>query len=347
MTQPGGSGGLRNWMGGGRKDKRKQPTSTRHAGPPPAGVDRRGYGIKVLATCAEPVVDICFVHGLSGTRVGTWRAKGCEHPWPQDLLPRSLGNVRVLTYGYDASTRPKDKSAGRGSSNRLLENAQNLALDLQNMRDEDPGAAGRPIIFVAHSLGGLVCKEALVYARDNVYSGTRGVYDCTHGVIFLGTPHRGASAAKDMAPFARALSAHTSASLEANLDLLKPGNQHLDGLLRDFSNLVLNRASQGKPIHVVCFFEEHETRIGAFKPRHIVPRESAVVDGWAHYGIPADHAHMVKFASHEDPGYKRVCFFLNRWTRDIATRLESRKHSQHPPGLTSLRPAQRGVSRRG
>jgi hypothetical protein len=46
---------------------------------------------------------------------------------------------------------------------------------------------------VCHSLGGLVVKQALVFAQmDKLFADIR---NSTYGIIFLGTPHRGSSAA--------------------------------------------------------------------------------------------------------------------------------------------------------
>lgn len=51
----------------------------------------------------------------------------------------------------------------------------------------------RPIIFVCHSLGGLVVKQALIFSQiDKLYSDIR---NSTYGIVFLATPHRGSNAA--------------------------------------------------------------------------------------------------------------------------------------------------------
>jgi len=54
-------------------------------------------------------------------------------------------------------------------------------------------AKKRPIIFICHSLGGLVVKQALVYSQiDKLYTDIR---KSTYGIVFLATPHRGSSSA--------------------------------------------------------------------------------------------------------------------------------------------------------
>ena len=53
--------------------------------------------------------------------------------------------------------------------------------------------SNRPIIFVAHSLGGIIVKQALVWAhREPQY---QTIKKHTLGVVFFGTPHRGSDKA--------------------------------------------------------------------------------------------------------------------------------------------------------
>ena len=53
----------------------------------------------------------------------------------------------------------------------------------------------RPIIFVGHSLGGLVIKDALCKSNEYRASGRNpraaAIITSTYGIAFLGTPHRG------------------------------------------------------------------------------------------------------------------------------------------------------------
>ena len=51
----------------------------------------------------------------------------------------------------------------------------------------------RPIIFIAHSLGGIIVKQALVWAHTEPRYQT--IKDHTLGIVFFGTPHRGSDKA--------------------------------------------------------------------------------------------------------------------------------------------------------
>jgi protein SERAC1 len=143
-------------------------------------------GLKVLYEGDDAEVDICFVHGLTGGRESTWTADGQSASWPATLLPPLLNNTRILTYGYDAFVVRMGVSGG----NRVDDHARNLVSDLTTDR-ELCNAASRPLIFIAHSLGGLVCMRAILRSRNTPERRFRDVFDSLRGLIFLGTPLRG------------------------------------------------------------------------------------------------------------------------------------------------------------
>src|SRR5947207_15934492 len=88
-----------------------------------------------------------------------------------------------MTFGYDADVVRFWTIA---SSNRLPDHGKSLAYALLDQRMQ---FQSRPIIFIAHSLGGLVCEEALVLSdkREDLQS----LLANTLGLIFMGTPHGG------------------------------------------------------------------------------------------------------------------------------------------------------------
>ncbi|KAL8400454.1 hypothetical protein RB594_000733 [Gaeumannomyces avenae] len=135
-----------------------------------------------------PVADIVFVHGLespprrpaSEKRMETWTAEDGTI-WPRKLLLGKQLHVRVLCYQYNGSIR------GTANKASIRERAWNLLDQLST--DEchrDPGKQ-RPIIFVGHSLGGVIIKQALVSARDNPRYRHLGRATC--GIVFFATPH--------------------------------------------------------------------------------------------------------------------------------------------------------------
>ena len=115
-------------------------------------------GIKIWHEPHVPDVDIVFVHGLTGDRDRTCCVPGGA-PWPQVDLSRDLPNARILTFGHDVYISNWKHVV---SGNRLGSHAKNLLNDLAAYRTNR--TQDLPIIFVAHSLGGLVVKDALVTA---------------------------------------------------------------------------------------------------------------------------------------------------------------------------------------
>ncbi|EFX04723.1 nb-arc and ankyrin domain containing protein [Grosmannia clavigera kw1407] len=264
-------------------------------------------GVKVLHDCPDAAVDICFVHGLTGNRESTWTAKGQTKPWPKTLLPQTLSDARILTYGYDAYV----VRAGVAGSNRLIDHAINLLHDLVAER-ASCGASSRPLIFVAHSLGGLVCKLAILRSRNNAEDHLHGVFDCVKGVVFMGTPHRGAW----MADWAKIPVSALAVGKTANtklLDILQRDNQLLESIQSDFVGMVRELQQSGRRFEVVCFFEEIPLPVFG----KVVSKDSATFDGYDPITIHANHMDMVRFASAEENGFKRLNGELTRWKGQI------------------------------
>lgn len=108
--------------------------------------------------------------------------------WPRDLLPETLPNARVLTYGYD--THLRHKIFGRPINKlTLYDFANDLLVSMEAGRRGDPS---RSLLFVCHSLGGVVVKEMLRQAFQCQDPDLRTVFESTIGMMFFGTPHSGA-----------------------------------------------------------------------------------------------------------------------------------------------------------
>jgi hypothetical protein len=74
--------------------------------------------------------------------------------WPADLLPARCPRARILVFGYE-TTIAKHPFAGAVNKNSLFAHSKTLVNDLSRARP-----VTRPLLFVVHSLGGIVIKEA-------------------------------------------------------------------------------------------------------------------------------------------------------------------------------------------
>ncbi|KAL8941796.1 MAG: hypothetical protein Q9216_002034 [Gyalolechia sp. 2 TL-2023] len=151
---------------------------------------RAGSNMGVVVQGSEPVqADLVFVHGLRGDRIRTWEVDKVF--WPRDLLPAELPNARIMSYGYDVDVMNFFSNASQSS---IFQHALNLLEDLQRKR-KTAGEKRRPIIFIGHSLGCLVIKDALCRSHEYKSNGRNpratAIIGFTYGIAFLGTPHRG------------------------------------------------------------------------------------------------------------------------------------------------------------
>ena len=74
--------------------------------------------------------------------------------WPTDLLAHDLPSARIFTYGYDAQI--SHFFDGPASQNTITQNGRQLLTSIASKRRE---CLARPILFIAHSLGGIVVKS--------------------------------------------------------------------------------------------------------------------------------------------------------------------------------------------
>ena len=76
--------------------------------------------------------------------------------WPENLLPRDIPNARIFTYGYNAGV------FGGVLKGPDMNNVSQHANDLMISLNSELGNK-KPIIFVAHSLGGIIVKDVPNY----------------------------------------------------------------------------------------------------------------------------------------------------------------------------------------
>ncbi|KAH8665485.1 hypothetical protein BGZ61DRAFT_366836 [Ilyonectria robusta] len=129
-------------------------------------------------------VDIIAVPGFGGHALGSWKSPNSDDVWLRDFLPKDVPNIRVLLYGYD-TTLP-------GSlSKQSIEDLGGALLEQIIAYRASDGTSHRPIIFIGHSLGGLLIKEVLVRARRRDSNANSNLSKASYGFLFFGVPNLG------------------------------------------------------------------------------------------------------------------------------------------------------------
>ena len=136
------------------------------------------------------------IHGLQGHRITTWTDKASGKFWLKDpaFLPSTAPNARIFTFGYDTQLLS-------GITNNSMEGtAMTLLRQLHHERAEESRKV--PILFICHSLGGLVLKQMINRAGQSpsLYDSIRHKIS---GLVFLATPHRGSTHADMLATITR------------------------------------------------------------------------------------------------------------------------------------------------
>lgn len=137
---------------------------------------------------------IIAVHGLNprGRKEAdhawdTWRTPPGPngHLWLSADLPKRLPDSRVFLYEYDAA------AVFSGGNDTFVSKANQLLEAIRVERDSDDT---RPILFLGHSMGGLLIKQALINANSNPQY--QSIKEVTSGLAFFATPHGGANSTR-------------------------------------------------------------------------------------------------------------------------------------------------------
>ena len=225
---------------------------------------------------------IVFVHGLHGDRT-SWRAANGAY-WPDMVKtdPRfSYSDVDVAEY-------PSPASNGKMSSVQLAD-------ILWNNLKQDHVWEHREVVFLAHSLGGILVEEMLLRHPE---SAARVKF-----VVSYGTPHEGSTVARlasmyDKDPLLNDLSDAGSNNFLTQLESSWRGHDSVNG------------------IHRFCAYETEDTRPEDGIVRYLRTHTRVVSYFSATYGcdvttppqeIHADHIHMIKPQDRSSSAYD---FFL-------------------------------------
>ncbi len=84
--------------------------------------------------------------------------------WPLEFLPESCPNTRIMTWG---SQMRASKGRLLPAQNNIFTHAEEMLRELAALREKTK-TIGRAVIFIAHSLGGIIVKEVRRLAYSHI-----------------------------------------------------------------------------------------------------------------------------------------------------------------------------------
>jgi WD40 repeat protein len=237
-------------------------------------------------------LDVVFVHGLGENDIDAWQQENEPSTfWPK-WLADEFPEIQVWLLRYGAA-----KFWFKPAALALPDRAKSV---LGCLVDNELGR--RDLLFIAHSLGGLVVKQLLAISKMGVDPRFDTIATATRGIVFLATPHTGSNLATVASRLG--IGSRTVADLQTDDPWLR--------LLKDwYRNNAPKFGWQTRAFH------ETQPMFGAL----VVSISSAdpnVADVTVD-PVDANHVDICKPRSKEFPVYKRVAAF----TRDMVNTARS------------------------
>ena len=277
--------------------------------------------------CQNPqrVADVIFVHGLNGNPGDYWCHEGKqENYWPA-WLGEDLSELGVWSLSYEnAAFAPRrltflGHSGYRGFAMPLTDRAKNVLLVL-----EVKGIGERPLVFITHSMGGLLIKQLLRTANDSANPRWRSILNQTLGVCFIATPHIGAELAR-WANYFQALLGTNVSTTE-----LQPHYPPLRELKEWYSSYVTRL---GVTIDTISFYET-KPLLGGVQVVESGDADPGVPNA-GNYPLGEDHISICKPKSKDDKLYLRIAQFL---TDLLPCRIDAERQYQHENPIEQIPP---------
>ncbi|KAF2139899.1 uncharacterized protein K452DRAFT_335834 [Aplosporella prunicola CBS 121167] len=253
--------------------------------------------------------------------------------WPADLLPNDCPKARIITWGYDSKIT--NHFMDQTNKNNIFSHGKDLLFALDRERKID-----KPLIFVAHSLGGIMALAISFQSSEKEIS---NFVNSTAAVVFLGTPQRGSANFANLGDIARKAASFVGMGTNPLiLDSLGLKNSDLERCQDSFTNLwrILD-------FRVKTFQEPNAVTsvgVGLLNEKVVPNISSCLGDPREHAeSIEANHMEMCRFSGTDDPNYRKVGGGgLERWPTFTAeekaclqslsfTELDTRYHTIDTP----------------
>ena len=164
------------------------------------------------------------ISGIGSHAFGSWQPSGGDKQfmWIRDALPKFFPFARPIIYGYDTQL------CNAYSFQSVRDIALTLVNHLRVVVNSSP--TKRALVFIAHSLGGIVLKEALVCLSCSPNTRDSELLEAISGAIFFGVPNYGMDTDHLIAQA-------SGQPLQYLIEDLKEGSWYLKNLDHSFSSL--------------------------------------------------------------------------------------------------------------
>lgn len=280
--------------------------------------------------------DVIFIHGLLGGAFRTWRQKDQmklnikdKHTnlennktkdsmpkekeqtfnilgnlieeytfcWPKDWLAHQCPHLRILAVDYYSHfTSWKDKCRFENENRSLLSRGNEILKKLVTA-----GVGNKPIIWVTHSMGGLLVKQMLLMAAENQDQNFRKVLTNSVGIVFCSVPHRGSSLA----------------NVDSSWKLLLLPTQEVKELKKDTPYLLemhekFKQLAKLNNISCLSFGETQKTNLGLKLSMLMVSSESSDPSIGEFYALPENHLNTCKPETKSSLMYQLLVDFIHQ-----------------------------------
>ncbi|KAK2666295.1 hypothetical protein RAB80_017952 [Fusarium oxysporum f. sp. vasinfectum] len=309
-----------------------KPSGSQPARPQYLVLDHDFFGTTTLfiPPLDDHKVDVIAISGLGGHAFGWFKERGGDYMWLRDSLPYDVADkdtddpiARVMIYGYESSV------ANSNSFQNIEDLATSFHSSLHVLADSP---TVRPIILVAHSLGGLIVKQALISLSKSKNEDDVRLIRAVYGIMFFGVPHDG----MDISSLIPMVGNRPNRFLVESIGHIN--SQILSIQQREFHDAL---GEQGDS-EIVCFYETEKSPI-AHKDENsdwsmlgpktcLVTKSSAThcrswEDGPEHIcAIARTHSAMVKFEP-QDHEYDIICARIKGLARRALTARHRMKSS--------------------
>ncbi|KAI0447529.1 hypothetical protein F4803DRAFT_573382 [Xylaria telfairii] len=263
----------------------------------------------------DPDVDILLIAGISTPAADSWAVASPD--WLSTVLPEGFTKARILVFDYVVSLTEADFTC-----QDFLLQGDVLLSALSDARSQFDT---RPLLCICHSVGGLVLKQALCIANEQVYL-YGSILNSVAGIIFLGTLHSGSTDAESLSRLLTILAKTTGTKKRINI-----GEQNLSQQRAMLGQLGTRFEAISLRSPVLTVWESQKTRVseGLLKSKMLTDKRLCAVHSPLErfLALPLDHAALCKVELMDQNCQRQIGRFIAESLADsvdvIAERLKA------------------------